>query len=376
MSSEDDKRQLFIWAQKCLDLKAELRISTGDLTPTNYYEEKERFFSSQNYNPIFTYRKRGTNNIVHRIKELELELKNLRLPEELRQYFLGYLSNLTDILHVKETIGTNKFPYFAQRLFRDTLSDLTIPLNYISVIEPSNIPEKDLLNAQEIAHEFRKVLDTYNLPDVAISIDDFNDHMIRVDTKSLVIGSRIRRKPQNVQRLIVHEVETHILQSYNLAEAKNPLLRLTYLSDSLLFGEGMAVYNEHLTKTITPDAFDTYYYRLKAVQMIGLSFREIFTYLNQYISAEKAYAITARVKRGMHNTSDSGGYPKDASYLLGFHRIQEYLKNGSSLSFLYIGKVPRLTTLLLQHDLLEREPVVLPFFLTKQYNHQYGSYNI
>ena len=104
MSSEDDKRQLFIWAHKCLELKAELRVGTGDLTPTNYYEEKERFFSSENYNPIFEYNKRDISHIFHRIKELELELKNLSLPEELRIYFYGYLSNLVDIAQVVESI--------------------------------------------------------------------------------------------------------------------------------------------------------------------------------------------------------------------------------------------------------------------------------
>jgi hypothetical protein len=202
MNSTDDKKKLLLWAQKCLKLKADLRISTGDLTPINYYEEKEKFFSSPNYNPIFEYNKRSYNDTLHRIKALENELSHIRLPDDLRTYLKGFLADLVDITHVVESIGTNKFSYFAQRLFRNTLSDLTIPLNYISVIEPTTPPEKDLLTASEIAQEFRKTLDLYNIPDVSIVIDDFNDHTIRVDSKQLTIGSKIKRKPQNVRRLL------------------------------------------------------------------------------------------------------------------------------------------------------------------------------
>lgn len=369
MSSEDEKQKLFLWAQKCLTLKAELLLNTHTLTPVNYYTEKKKFLKSKNYNPIFIYEKRKDIHVLTRVKELEAELKLLKLPKELRTYLKEYLQDITNVSKVVESIGTDAFPYYAKQLFQHALDNLNIVLNYASIIEPTSVPQKDLLNAQEIAQKFKETLiDQYNIPDVSILLDDFNDHTIRVGPKRVIIGSKIKRKPQNVQRLIVHEIETHILQGYNLAEAQNPLLKLTKYADSLLFGEGMAVYNEHITQTITPDAFDTYFYRLKAVQMLSHSFREIFDEVNQYVGPEKAYTITARVKRGMHNTALPGGYPKDAAYLVGFHKIQEYINGGSNLGFLYIGKIPHLTSMLLRYNLLQKESVILPNFLLKHTN--------
>ena len=115
-------------------------------------------------------------------------------------------------------------------------------------------------------------------------------------------------------RLIVHEIESHILQKQNIFSG-SPLLLLRTQYDRVRYAEGIALYNEVATGTITQSAYELYQHRLTAVSMMDRSFRDIYEYLADLIPKDKAYITAFRVKRGLSDTGKPGGWPKDAVYL-------------------------------------------------------------
>ncbi len=361
---EEEHQQLFDFAQDCLTLRKSLVLGTTTLTPLNYEEEREKFFLSKTYNPIFTYRTFNLSPSTKTLLALHQRLKKLTIPKELKKYLKEYLENLALLEKTIQAVGTDEFAYYAKQLLQVKDFEIEKTLHTLPKISFQETKESTLYDAHAIAEKFEDILESrYDINTIKIKIDHFSDNIIRAGTKSIVIGSKVKRYPQNVDRLIVHEIESHVLQNYNMTLLDNPLLFLSHYHEALLFGEGIAVYNEIHSDTITKEAFETYYYRLKAVSMLDKSFREIYDYLVQFMSEDKAYIITYRVKRGMQHTEAAGGFPKDASYLLGYQAVKNYIASGSKLEFLYLAKVPTLLTLLLRHNLLSKAPVVLPQFL-------------
>ncbi len=357
-----DKKRLINFGKKFNSLSNKLSVGTHTLTPINFSEEREKFFSSNTYNPIYQYSPNNTSGLHKEIQALIEELDTITLPNSLRYYFRSALEALSTDIDLIDAIGTDRFAEIAADIYQYNQiksESLLREAAHISFNEPGNC---ELQSAEEMADSFQKYIDQLGL-DYTVTIDTFNDHIIRVGSRSLIVGSKVRRFCKNINRLIVHEIESHILQRHNLKMSDNPLLRVIPRPQVSLWGEGLAVYNEIHSGTITRGAFETYYYRLKAVENINRSFRQIYNLLTDYVSPEKAFMITYRVKRGMKETYNPGGFAKDASYLLGYKKVSEYIQDGGNIKFLYTSKYPHIGKLLLEHEMLEQKPVLLPAYM-------------
>ncbi|HSW88700.1 MAG TPA: tyrosine/phenylalanine carboxypeptidase domain-containing protein [Candidatus Saccharimonadales bacterium] len=365
--SEKDKKIIYLFAKKCLKLRTTCILDTSVLTPTNFQKEKLKFMHSKTYNPRFTYKKISVKKIVRELETLRNQLEIMRLPQDLAIYFLDYIDNLELLSKTVQSIGLDTFPELTKKLFNISVSNAHDVLQTLPKIAFQEEKKPTMHSAEEIASIFHEYLQTYHeLYNYKIYLDTFNDHTIRVGEKQLVIGSRVKRTASNVNRLIVHEIESHILQRYNTKIGKNPLVRLICAGEHDMLSEGLAVFNEVYTKTITHKAYATYFYRLKAVEMLNCSFREIYTYLTNFVTPHQSFIITARVKRGMTDTSKPGGFPKDASYLLGYDKINKYVSDGGDLPFLYIVRNPEYGKILAKYNLLTTADYVLPKFLRKK----------
>lgn len=362
MIHTENKKKLFRFGKRLNTLSSKLIIGTNTLTPINFEEEKIKFFSSNTYNPVYFYSPNDTYGLHKEILSLNEELDNIRLSNSLKYYFRSALQSFSTDIDLIDAIGTDSFADVASDIFKyesfSSSSFLKETAN-IKFNEPSNCT---LHSANEIAKKFQEYIDDLDL-EYKVTVDAFNGHIIRVGAHSLVIGEKVRRFCKNIDRLIVHEIESHILQRHNMKNTANPLLRIIPRQTMSLWGEGLAVYNEINSGTITRGTYENYYYRLKAVENINLSFREIFNKLTSYISPEKAFMITYRVKRGMGDTAQPGGFGKDASYLLGYKTVKDYIENGGSIDFLYVSKYPVIGELLNENELLEHSNVLLPAYL-------------
>jgi hypothetical protein len=72
-----------------------------------------------------------------------------------------------------------------------------------------------------------------------------------------------------------------------------------------------------------------------------MSFADLFTKLEEFVeSPEYRWALCVRVKRGLQDTSQPGGFTKDILYLQGAVKIAQWLsKHDFNSSPLYIGKI-------------------------------------
>lgn len=356
------KQQLTDFAIELQQAKRGMALGTQTLTPINYHEEKQKFFKNPNYSPQFQYKKYSVPDAKERIKNLKKQLNQINLPKDLHEYCLDVIVDVKNTIDAVEHVGKENFEKYAKKVFPYEAKRLKEALSDAKNIHPKPPKDSPLFDSKKISEDFQEVLkNRYNIQDAKVEIDHFNDHTVRVGNKKIVIGSKIKRYKQSIDRLIVHEIESHILQRANTS--RSPILLLTKLSDRTLYGEGMAVYNEVKTKTITDKVFSLYKNRVKAVTLLDKSFAEMVDILSEELNPKVAFLVAYRVKRGMADTSRPGGFPKDAYYLLGYETVKKYLKNNKSYEFLYNVRVPKLGDLVKKYDIIPLEkPQYFPKF--------------
>lgn len=360
--SQEEKEKLTLIATRISKLRNKLLIVTSNLTPINYMEEMDKFFESDTYNPQYIYRPIELPDITQELDEIRSELSQLTIPDDLCDHIEGVLHDLQAMERAKKSIGTEDFAENANALFDWGKDRLDMLLANTPKVKFALNTKHKLQNAQDIKERFEKVLESYNITNLPVLIDDFSTHIISITSKSIKIGSKVQRYQCNVDRLVVHEIESHALQIINVLNNTTRLPDLTKYSNMNLYAEGLAVYNEITTRKITPEAFDLYYNRIRAVHLLDKSFRDIFEALAKYVPMSNAYVITYRVKRGTADTSQPGGFPKDAAYLLGYHEIDNLVRDGFSQRLLYATKSPVLTSLLRKYDLLDTSNIITPRF--------------
>jgi uncharacterized protein (TIGR02421 family) len=186
---------------------------------------------------------------------------------------------------------------------------------------------------------------------------------LMVSRGNLLIGEKLRIRPDRVQPLLHHEIGTHVL-TYANGRAQ-PLEQLALgLADYDELQEGLAVLSEYLV-----GGLDGHRMRLLAARVVaaksveqGADFVETFRCLTgeHGYSASGAWHITARVHA-------SGGFTRDLIYLRGLVDLMELLARGGDLEALYIGKIaqkhiPAMDELRHRHVL--RDPPLTPRFLS------------
>ncbi|MBI4137457.1 DUF1704 domain-containing protein [Candidatus Roizmanbacteria bacterium] len=355
------RKKLRRFSRQYLHVYNQTILSTSTITPINYYEEREKFFSSNDYNPQFRYRKIPLGTLEKQINGLKRQLASLAAPSELESYIYSLIDTLSAGLRAKEHIGTADFSAYIERVFPVRTSKLDDLITLAQHIRFAPTEKARLLSAHEMRDYFQNYIDQHpHLKHIRVRVDTVNDHTIRVGSKRLTIGAAVKRLETNVKRLIIHEIESHLIQRINIKQQKNPLLRLRTHYNRELYSEGMAVYNEIASGTITESAFLTYYLRAKAVAMREKSFAEMYEVLFPTMGAHKAFLTAYRVKRGMSDTGKPGGYPKDALYLLGYREVEQFINRGGRLEFLYLTQDPELGGLLLKYNLLPVQSFHLP----------------
>lgn len=362
--STGSKNELLKIALRSTEIRQALVLTSTTLTPTNLNIEKERFFKSKNSNPIFEYATPPAERFDIEIDELEQRVEKIDLPYDLLYHLIEFLNHLRFLYHARHSVGKPTFPVYARLAFNWKIPDPDKLVMSLPKFHFTNEKKGELKIASDIASQLDSTLkNKYKIKDLDVEVNYFSTNMIFVDFNIIRIGKDIRRFQNNIDRLIVHEVESHALQNYNIRISNNYLRVMSKLSDAYLYSEGLGVFNEVKTGTITKKSFQNYYFRLKAIRNSNLSFREIYNNLTtDGLSEKHAFNISFRVKRGMLDTSKAGCYPKDAAYLIGYKEILKFLKDNSE-DLLYYAKNPYLTKLLLKYNLIGNKKLLLPRFL-------------
>lgn len=151
----------------------------------------------------------------------------------------------------------------------------------------------------------------------------------------------------NLEGVLNHEVGTHILRRLNHKEncVRKPTER------GKLIEEGLAAINQLLTEE-KPFLFKAALRYLAAIYASKMSFAQVYKQLNRFLKdREDCWRECVRVKRGLGNTEELGGYYKDQSYLVG---AIELLRERKAVDFrkIFYGKLAPNETVNLENGVL------------------------
>lgn len=184
------------------------------------------------------------------------------------------------------------------------------------------------LDSSQVARRMERCLAALHAEDWAVAVDR------RMSARLSVSGERrlVRIRDQEsftsveVERLIVHEIGTHVLRVINGAEQPLVPLRLG-CGDYLATEEGLAAWHEQRFGLLDRATLRRYALRLLGVQYCRSNdAATAFRMLANRTAPKEAAAIVLRARRGTIDLEAPGAYVKDHTYLSGFVAVNELLE--------------------------------------------------
>lgn len=350
---------------------------TKFLTPKNLHEENETFLNSVNngkvYNPLYTYepydidfrllktliqdnlKSLGNDPFDRMLRRLLLENEHLIEMYEFREA----AAQFTDA--AKKAFG---FP--SPNIVKEAYNILTAPkkqkgnINNIDSFSANDLREKIVAELERNGYSW-KVLVNENQT-TKVTVDEIK--------RTISINGRKSYSANDLSRLVVHEVGTHVVRAEN-GRLQPYSCFISGLANSLATEEGLAVYAEYKNGLLEDETLRLYAGRVVATHLADTkSFFEIFSELVQFLSEEQSLYITQRVKKGLGDTSSPGGFIKDYVYLDGYFAVSHFMQTATEYTPLYVGSVG-LNDLedveyMIQNGLLNSKDIVIPDFLDKK----------
>lgn len=317
---------------------AEVALPLDPLEPVNSEQERATVEENPRYDPQFCYRPVDGD----RLRRLDDALAALRVPadgvgvffEEARAYLRGRLQLL---VHLGEDQHWSRplYPLPPEHIISSAERLLSAPRR----------PVRNSLrffNAEQQVLMLRARLDEYRLRDWRVEVRE-NISSTNTDSANRVINLRsgANYTLEEMKRLVVHEVDTHVLRAANGYCQPYQIFAVGAVPSYLMTEEGLAVINEERMGYVDVARNRTFAARVMAsVRATDGPFNEIYReMLDHGFGGGTAFTIAKRVKRGLSNTGAPGGFIKDQAYLWGRHLVEEYVLAGGDLSRLYVGKV-------------------------------------
>lgn len=336
---EIEQKQLFKIDKRIDDLVKQIELLSY-VNPINIESEKVLFFNSKYIkDPIFEYPDINFDKFkLHR----ELFTQPLEQIEnaEIRQLYEDIIYNYSGLIQCIETIGEGKKFYYNSLHSFGTPTEKDVEnakfiLHFDDKNENSEIfrPKYNVHETEELFRDFSKRYDfTYRIKHSnkmsAIA-------MVLNNVQTLVLNENHTFSENQITILTNHEIGVHMVTTMN--GLLQPLKIFSHgFPDNIETQEGLAVYSEYMSNSLTLRRLKELAYRVIAVDSLakGYSFSRTFRLLhNGYdLDRETAFKITVRVHRG-------GGFTKDYLYLSGLKKIYDFYQKGNDLNLLLTGKV-------------------------------------
>jgi len=271
-----------------------------DLTPLNLQEEQEKFFAKNcQYNPQFKYKKLITVNKL-----------------------LKYGTPKPEYLKIAEKILAKAFDGRTEEDIRQL--------------------EGELLTQEQAQQMIDKFLHENNMSE-EIEVRWSDQFMSKASfyKNTFKIKLPVWHRRYEFLGTLYHELGTHALRRINYAQQPffHKKKKLGF-SDYLTTEEGLASIHTLMGRKFKLNYTAALNY-LAVEYAQNHSFTETYQFIQQYIDdPQRIWHYTARIKRGLYDTSEGGGFTKDLLYLEGFIKTLKYLQETDyDLRALYIGKI-------------------------------------
>lgn len=323
--------------QKLIKIDEKLKL-LYHLRPINLSEEHKKFFQNFKVNPQFEY------------PELKFDLFALR--RELDQINIDD-SSLGIMFEKKREEIAKKITLLDYRGFPEEFTDASIELygkpdeklieearEYLERASITYSQPKGNITAEEAKVRMDKIFEKYGLTNWQVKIkEDMVSDAIAGKNNRLFLRKDAMFTEARIENLIIHEIETHILTAENGKTQTYELFKRG-LANYLETQEGLAIYNILSKKK---EEEKNLYLSVSLVLAVDLamknSFVEIFEKMLDFkIPPERAWRTAVKVKRGLEDTSEFGGFTKDYLYYKGYKQIQNFVAKGGKIHDLYRGK--------------------------------------
>lgn len=321
------------------------------LTPKNLIHENNKFLEKFQlgieYNPIYEYEKNinyeDSEIILNKIFEFKKEINKLKFESELDILLKREIKMIRDleyIIRIYNNIGKNdeEIDLCSKKIYGEPSKELIKRAK--GILEKDSKENKELkYNAKECKELFENVLKEMNL-NWDIKINEVQSSKISVvpEEKAININGKVLFSENDLKRLIVHEIGTHVSRAENGSKQPYKIFSIE-CANVLCSEEGLATVNEERSNVLDKSTFRLYAGRVLAVsECMKKSFYEVFKELINYFTYEEALSIVSRVKRGTTITENPNVFIKDYIYLDGYYKVKKFLEN-SKKNILYTGIV-------------------------------------
>jgi uncharacterized protein (TIGR02421 family) len=326
------------------------------INPTNIQEEERAFFSSKNYEPKFSY-KAGS-----RAESLRTRLEAISIAERtpLGQLFKDVKENLLLSVKMLENIGKLSF---AQTQIYGTPSKELVRKAYLLL---DKTPREPILTrpyaATYMKAEIEKALLKYGFTGWRITIKPAVARVaVSPSKRTIVIRDTAKFSSIGVKCILAHEIGVHVLRAMNGYRQRYEIFGTDAIPGYLQTEEGLAALHEKKAGCLINNRLRRYAGRVIAVSMaMKGGFRDVFNELTKFFPPKEAFEMTVRVKRGLKDTSQAGGFIKDHVYFEGKLALEDFIAKGKDITPVYAGKIG------LEHiGLVEDGTILPPVYLPK-----------
>ncbi len=326
----------------------------------NKNSEKKKFLELFNrgivYNPKFSYKsipESILSKAQNQAEDVMRQLRNLNLTLTKGAVYLVEKKkiNLQIILNLIRSIGTNKVTKYSIQLYGFPSNDL-VREAYVELEAGKRAVEQQLdakLDKKRYSvKDFQKKADKFfrengmNWRTIIKTSDEMDGRFKTVNVKRefWVNKDSAPFSERDIIKAIEHEIKVH---AFRLESGrKSPLQILAYgTSGYLPTEEGLTTYFEDLKKAKNP-VLEKKKYLYLIVEFLAAKggFYHCFASLTEYgIDPDLAWDIVVRIKRGLSNTAQTGGFFKDHVYFLGDKLLGEFIASGGRAEELLGGKI-------------------------------------
>ncbi|NUP99336.1 MAG: DUF1704 domain-containing protein [Armatimonadetes bacterium] len=325
---------------------AELRRDTNvldDLTPLNEASERRRFEAARKagafYEPCFEYEQLPA--------DLALRLQRLgewRAPEgPVGELLEGVRRELQLKCELVQARGTDRFEAIGAALYGEPAPE-TIALAEAWLALPSEeAGVGPALSREEVEQAMWASLKSTGLTGWTVRwvAEMTSQASVLPVSKVLKLNPARSFTREDVLRLAVHELGVHARRAEAAAALPLESCRSGF-AGYLATEEGLALYLEEQAGVLTTLQRRRYAARAWAVAHRQLGFGALYERLRAWhLSADDAWTVCVRIKRGLVDTGRPGGFVKDHVYLSGYREVAAYVAAGGSTDrLLAAGKSP------------------------------------
>ncbi len=316
---------------KIADLKLKLvteKFSMASINPTNAKTYEEVMNSD-----YFTYKK--PDFLISDMKKKLGDL-HIRKKDYLSSQIRLKRNELVTKLDMLENIASDEFTNLSAKLHPyPSKKNLN---SAIKILELKPVTSsRDILSGEEVKTYFEKVLRHLKL-DYKIEISDMVTKARVLATQSkLELRSDTKFSDSYVNRLLIHEIGTHIFRSEG--GKLQPLhIFSSGFADYIEDEEGLAVYNELKYGVLDINILRNYAGRVVAIDHAKCNdFTSTYNYMKNFFDDKESFNLTLRAKRGIKSKDCVGGYTKDSVYFTGFIKLLKKI-NEEKYKDMYKGK--------------------------------------